>query len=131
MTSSLRARGLLLTVLCALGPPAFASEEIAKTENLKCTECHSDAKSGDLIDPGHYYQYMRTLDGCESVIERFGRCTYCHLAEPGSMQLTREGHRFRWMMEDMQGLRAWLEENHPRPQETEEADDKAEAPEES
>ena len=36
-------------------------------------------------------------------------------------KLTREGQRFYWMMEDMQGLRAWLEENHPSPKT--EADD--------
>jgi len=26
-----------------------------------------------------------------------------------------KGDRFRWMMEDMEGLKAWLEENHPSP----------------
>jgi len=91
----------------------WGSEEIAQQEELECQVCHADPESELLTDQGLYFQYLGTLDGYDQVMGRFGSCTYCHVDEPGSLQLTQEGLRFRWMMEDMTGLQAWLAANHP------------------
>lgn len=97
------------------GSAALASGEIAEQEGLECAICHDDPEIAKLSDRGRYFQYMRTLEGYELVVQQFGRCTYCHVKDPGSLDLTKDGYRFRWMMEDMEGLRVWLEENHPKP----------------
>lgn len=109
---------LILMILFALGGvPGWASEETAEQENLKCQVCHPEQGVELLTDKGRYFQYMGSLDGFDPVMEKFGSCVYCHVQEVDSVKLTREGQRFRWMMEDMDGLRAWLEENHPKPEE--------------
>jgi hypothetical protein len=103
-----------LLVLIATGM-ATGSEEIAEQQELECTVCHGDNEGSLLTDQGRYFQYLGTLEGFEQVIEKFGHCSYCHVREAESVELTREGFRFRWMMEDMEGLKDWLEENHPKP----------------
>ena len=112
----------ILGVLAALlsfggGSPSLASEEVGKQEELDCSVCHSDEQQSaeTLTDRGLYYEYLRSLEGYDQVLERFENCTYCHAETAGSKSMTPRGYRFRWMMEDMDGLRAWLEENHPRP----------------
>ena len=104
--------------IAGMPTPAVGSETIGEQEGLDCQVCHAnvEAAAETLTDRGLYYQYLRTLDGYAQVLEKFESCTYCHADGVGSQGLTPEGHRFRWMMEDMVGLRAWLEENHPRPQ---------------
>ena len=110
---------ILMTLFLSLSFTAGteATEKIGEQEEIDCGVCHLDPEQGaeTLTDQGLYYQYMRTMDGCQLVLERFESCTYCHVDQAGDDSLTRQGHRFRWMMEDMAGLRAWLEENHPRP----------------
>ena len=101
----------LLTV-----PVSWASEEVAAEQELECQLCHADQGIGFLTDQGRYFQYMGSLDGFDEVTEQFGSCLYCHVQETDSLKLTREGQRFYWMMEDMEGLGAWLEENHPSPE---------------
>jgi hypothetical protein len=122
--------GLIPITVVALaltaGFPAAGSEEIAEQQSLECQVCHADVEADiqTLTDRGLYFQFVRTLDGYEQVLEKFQSCTYCHADRAGSQHLTSEGYRFRWMMEDMAGLRAWLEEHHPRPaNEDESADD--------
>lgn len=112
----------ILTVLFAFTPLggslAVATEKVGEQEELACNVCHTDEEQSaeTLTDQGLYYQYLRTLDGYDQVLERFESCTYCHDEVAGSKRMTPQGYRFQWMMEDMAGLRAWLEENHPRPQ---------------
>lgn len=95
---------------------AVATEKIADQEAIECLVCHADGEesSETLTDQGLYYEYLRTLEDFDLVLERFESCTYCHVEQAGTKSLTAQGHRFRWMMEDMAGLRAWLEEYHPR-----------------
>jgi hypothetical protein len=119
-------KGCRLVVACLLllaaASPAGATEEIAEREDLECQTCHAGNELELLTDEGRYYQYLGSLDGFDRVMDRFGSCAYCHVQEYDSMQFTPEGHRFRWMMEDMNGLKAWLEENHPKPAEADKND---------
>ena len=112
---------LVLTLATLGGVPAMATKEVSEQEELACEVCHADPeKSAEtLTDPGLYYQYMGTLTGYEQVLREFERCTYCHVETAGAKDLTAEGHRFRWMMDDMIGLQAWLDQYHPRSQEEE------------
>ena len=103
-------------VTLAAVPISWASEETAELEGLECQVCHADEGTELLTDQGRYFQYLGSLDGFDEVTKRFGSCIYCHVQEADSVKLTREGQRFYWMMEDMQGLKAWLEENHPSPE---------------
>ena len=107
---------MALGLLLAAGAPLFADEMIAESEGLECEVCHLECDDDEVLltDQGRYYQLMETMEGYELVLERFGKCNYCHVAEAGSESLTREGLRFQWMMEDMAGLRQWLEETHPK-----------------
>ena len=107
---------LILVGLFALGGvSSWASEETAEQENLECQVCHPEQGVELLNDQGRYFQYLGSLEGFDHVMEKFGSCIYCHVQEADSTSLTREGLRFQWMMEDMAGLKAWLEENHPSP----------------
>ncbi len=95
---------------------AGASEKIAEAEGLECQLCHANTEETPeiLTDRGVYYQFLHTLSGYEEVLERFESCTYCHVDRAGNQALTAQGHRFRWMMEDMVGLKAWLDQHHPQ-----------------
>lgn len=121
-------RPAALVVIAILGfaaPAAQATEEIAKEAQIECQICHEDPDQGaeTLTEQGVYFQLMDSMIGYDQVIERFEKCTYCHSEKAGDQRLTAEGYRFRWMMEDMMGLRAWLDENHPQPAPEEPADD--------
>lgn len=104
---------IAIPLLTTLPGVAVATEEFAQAESLDCSHCHVDSEPTRLTDPGRYYQFMETLDGYDKVLERFGRCTFCHVDEAGSLEMTNDGRRFRWMMADMKGLQAWLEAEHP------------------
>ena len=103
----------------------MATEKIGEQEEIECQVCHADSErtAETLTDQGLYYQYMRTLTGYDQVLQQFESCTYCHVERAGATTLTSDGHRFRWMMEDMIGLHAWLDQYHPW---TEEAEDDGE-----
>ena len=101
---------LILLLIIMVGTSSEATEEIGAQEEIDCTVCHVDPDQGGktLTDPGLYYQYLETLEGYELVLDRFGSCIYCHVDRAGDTALTPQGHRFRWMMDDMAGLRAWF-----------------------
>jgi len=114
---------LVVSFLLSSGGPTgvVATEEIGEQEEIECLVCHADPEQSaeTLTDSGLYYQYMRTLTGYEQVLDQFETCTYCHAEQAGAKNLTSEGHRFRWMMENMVGLRAWLDQYHPWSEEEE------------
>ena len=104
---------ILLTI--AGSTAVLATEEISEQEEIECQVCHSDVEhdAAALTDRGLFYQTVDTMDGYDQVLERFESCTYCHSERAGNKSMTSEGHRFRWMMQNMAGLTAWLEENYP------------------
>ena len=108
-----------LFLLIAAGSSLLATEKIREQEEIECQVCHSETEQSaeTLTDQGLYYQYMNTLAGYEQVLHHFDSCTFCHVDQAGAAALTGQGHRFQWMMDDMVGLRAWLDEFHPRPEE--------------
>lgn len=104
---------LAIVLTAALGSaPVQASNAIAVKEGLTCTVCHDKPGSRLLTDQGKYYEAMGSLEGYDQVAA-FAECTSCHVRKPGSQKLTSTGKRFFWAVQDMQGLRKWLEENHP------------------
>lgn len=102
-----------LALLAVTG--ASGTEALAKQEKLECTACHEKPGSKLLTDEGKYYETMRTLAGFEELKATFGACTKCHVRKPGSKKLTAEGKKFQGMVEDMEGLGAWMKEHHPTP----------------
>ena len=115
---------LMILLLITSGVSAVvATEKISEQEEIECQICHADPDQNaeTLTDQGLYFEYMRTLTGYDQVLQRFDSCTYCHVQVTGAKALTARGYRFRWMMEDMVGLRAWLEENHPSPDKEDES----------
>jgi hypothetical protein len=111
---------LLIAILAAVlailpGLPAGASNKIAQLEGLQCTTCHAKPGSRLLTDRGKYYEVRRSLDGYDEVIAAFSECTGCHVSKPGSKKLTETGKAFALVVKDMEGLRLWLAENHPKP----------------
>jgi formate-dependent nitrite reductase cytochrome c552 subunit len=102
----------LLFVLVFGGPEARASNAIAQKQGLNCTVCHDKPGSKLLTDRGKYYEALGSLEGYDSVVT-FAACTDCHTRKPGSHKLTRTGKRFADVVHDMEGLRAWLQKNHP------------------
>jgi len=110
----MRKLSLSIAVLVLVAPlGAWASNAIAEQEGIACTACHDKPGSKLLTSEGKYFELMRTLDGYDGVIAEFGSCTSCHVKKPGSKKLTETGKRFEWMMQDMQGLKAWIQEVHP------------------
>jgi cytochrome c553 len=110
--------GLVLALVVALswaagGKQAQASNKIAKLEGLQCTVCHDKPGSKLLTDRGKYYEEMHSLAGYDDVVAAFAKCTSCHENKPGSKLLTERGQRYAWVVNDMEGLRQWLRENHP------------------
>ena len=104
---------LALVLAGALGNgPVLASNKIAKETGLACTACHDKPGSRLLTDQGKYYEAVGTLDGYDQ-LTTFSECTGCHVRKPGSKKLTTTGKRFAAAVHDMEGLRKWLEENHP------------------
>lgn len=103
---------LLLALLATLCGQALASNAIATKTGLACTACHDKPGSRLLTDQGKYYEALGTLDGYDKVAA-FSQCTGCHVRQPGSHKLTATGKRFAEVVHDMEGLRKWVEENHP------------------
>jgi hypothetical protein len=106
-----------MTVAVALfaGSLASGTEKVGKQEGVSCTVCHDKPGSKLLTDQGKYYETMRTLAGFEELKATFGACTSCHVTKPGSQKLTAKGKEFRDMVQDMEGLGAWMQEHHPKP----------------
>lgn len=104
---------VLVLVLALGGQEARASNEIAKREGLACTVCHDKPGSKLLTDRGKYWEAMGSLEGYDAVVT-FAACTDCHARKPGSKKLTPAGKRFAEAVQDMEGLRTWLKESHPR-----------------
>ena len=75
--------------------------------------CHDKPGSKLLTDEGKYYELMGTLDGFDDVTQVFGECTTCHVKKPGSAKLTQTGRLFQRLIDDMSGLRTYLQEQHP------------------
>lgn len=94
-------------------PEASASNTIAKQQGLSCTSCHDKAGSKLLTDRGKYYELMSSLEGYEELEATFSKCTTCHVRKPGSLELTKKGKQFQWMMNDMEGLKELLLGHHP------------------
>lgn len=103
---------LAAALVAGLGTPVQASNQIAQETGLTCTECHDKPGSRRLTDKGLYYEATRTLEGYQQITD-FAECTSCHVRKPGSKRLTATGRRFAAAVKDMNGLRRWLEENHP------------------
>jgi hypothetical protein len=114
---------VVLTLAVALvfgGSWLLASEEIAKSENLRCTACHDKPGSKLLTDKGKYFETVRSVEGFDELQAEFGRCTHCHVRKPGSDKLTKEGKKLAEVVNDMTELKAWLAEKHPTSEEKEE-----------
>lgn len=92
----------------------LATEEIAKTENVRCTACHDKPGSKLLTDKGKYFETVRSLEGFDKLEAEFGRCTNCHVRKPGSEKLTKEGKKLAEVVNDMTELKVWLAEKHPK-----------------
>jgi len=74
---------------------AFATQEIAEKEKLKCTVCHTKKGSKLLTDKGKYYELKRTLDDYDLLIHVYKKCTACHSREPGDKSLTPKGEMLK------------------------------------
>ena len=74
---------------------AFATQEIAAKEELKCTVCHKKKGSKLLTDKGKYYELKRTLDDYDLLIHVYKKCTACHSREPGDKSLTSKGEMLK------------------------------------
>lgn len=105
---------LVIAAVWASAGELSATNEISRQEGMLCTSCHDKPGSKLLTDEGKYYEVMRTLDGFDQVTVAFGDCTTCHTREPGSHRLTDQGERFAWMVGDMEGLRKFLAQEHPK-----------------
>jgi cytochrome c553 len=91
----------------------LADQEIATKTDQRCTACHDKPGSKLLTDMGLYYEMMGSLDGFDNLKGSFGRCTACHAKKPGSDKLTAEGKKMADLVDSMEELKKWLEENHP------------------
>ena len=121
-----RARLATLFVTACVGlllsGAAFATEEIAESENMVCTACHDKPGSKLLTDEGKYFELMRSMDGFADLEASFGNCTFCHRRRPGSKKLTRAGKGFANALGNMEALVEWVRELHPAWPESEEKD---------
>ncbi len=100
-------------VALLLSGGAFATEELAATEDLVCTVCHDKPGSKRLTDKGKYFELMRSLDGYADVEASFGKCTFCHRRKPGSKKLTKAGKGFANALGNMEALVEWVQDLHP------------------
>ncbi|MEJ2084999.1 MAG: hypothetical protein P8Y44_04885 [Acidobacteriota bacterium] len=108
----------LVALVTLLPQVAWATKAIAEQENLQCTSCHDKPGSKLLTDKGMYYEMIGSLAGFENLDKEFERCTTCHSKKPGSKKLTETGEKYKFVVDDMEGLRIWLMEQHPTPAET-------------
>jgi len=107
------ALGMTAALALLTGTLASGDEKTGKQEGVACTVCHDKPGSKLLTDRGKYYETRRTLAGFEDLKATFGACTSCHVTKPGSKKLTAKGKEFRDLVEDMEGLGAWMKEHHP------------------
>lgn len=114
MNRSIRIAAAALALL-ACAAAASASEQLARDTGRSCTKCHDKPGSRLLTDQGKYFELARTLDGYDQLAASFGRCTACHVRQPGSMKLTRKGRQMAALVSDMEGLREWIRRQHPSP----------------
>jgi hypothetical protein len=98
----------------SIPPPSAATEQMATEQGLVCTACHDKPGSKLLTDEGKYFELMGSLEGFAEIEADFGACTSCHARKPGSKKLTREGRRFALVLQDMEALKQWAIERHPR-----------------
>lgn len=120
MTTKIKITLALLTLVALvafLPQSASATKAMAQQENLECTSCHDKPGSKLLTDRGLYYELMGSFDGYAQLQGKFERCTSCHSKKPGSKKLTETGEKYKFVADDMEGLRTWLMEQHPRPAE--------------
>lgn len=104
----------VLAALLLLGASwVLATEDMAKQQDMKCTQCHDKAGSKLLTDQGIYFESMGTLAGYDQVKASFGKCTTCHVRKPGSIKLTKKGKELASVVDSMEELREWLKKNHP------------------
>jgi len=104
----------VLAVLLLLGASwVLATEDLAKQQDMKCTQCHDKAGSKLLTDQGVYFESMGTMNGYDQVKSSFGKCTPCHVRKPGSTKLTKQGKELASVVDNMDELREWLKKNHP------------------
>lgn len=80
-----------VVVFCLTVAPAIATEELGKTEGIKCKVCHDKPGSRLLTDKGKYFEYKRTFEGYDQLLRKFKKCTLCHVQEPGNPKLTHSG----------------------------------------
>ena len=113
---------LSVAALLAGGMSVLATEDLGKEPGLNCTACHDKAGSKKLTDKGLYFETMRTMDGYDQLHANFGRCTACHVKNPGSDKLTKKGKKVGEVVDDMDDLREWLKSGHPTPSDDATAD---------
>jgi len=111
-----RTLAIALAALLALSAgAALASEKLAKDTGKSCTTCHDKPGSKLLTDTGKYFELARSLEGYDQLKASFGRCTSCHVRQPGSAKLTKKGRQMADLVKDMAELRQWVKEGHPAP----------------
>ena len=74
---------------------AFATQEIATKEDLKCRVCHVKKGTKSFTDNGKYYELKRTLVDYDLLIHVYKKCTACHSREPGDKTLTPKGEMLK------------------------------------
>lgn len=121
MTRESRTALLLAALLAPFPHTVSANQEIADREGAECVTCHVDAESQELTDEGMFYELMGSFEGFELLQEKFDECTACHVGKPGSKELTYTGEKYKWVADDMEGIRVWLMQQHPAPAENEPA----------
>lgn len=116
MTQYLRLlAALALAGLVVAAGAARASQRLATETGKSCVTCHDKPGSKLLTDAGKYYESMHTLDGFADIRGSFGRCTACHVRKPGSLKLTKKGKELAGQVKDMNELRQWVQQQHPKP----------------
>jgi len=74
---------------------AFATQQIATKEDLKCKVCHVKKGSKRFTDKGKYYELKGTLVDYDLLIHVYKKCTACHSREPGDKTLTPKGEMLK------------------------------------
>jgi len=85
---------LAITAVLAV-TSAFATQEIATKEDLKCKVCHVKKGTKLFTDKGKYYELKRTLVDYDLLIHVYKKCTACHSREPGDKTLTPKGEMLK------------------------------------
>ena len=120
---------LILTAIVAgvvlssimIADPAQATKAMAEKENANCTACHDKPGSILLTDQGKYWELMGSFDGYDGLQANFGKCTGCHVREPGSAKLTPTGEKYQAVIREMDSeeLSEWMMRPHPKADKTE------------